>query len=112
MPVVALLAATGTTTMLDQVVHRYATITTRQPQNRYRLMERSLLISAPMFKGTSMPRSARTTVEKNVHWPHPVREEAWKAKELAVWCPMSSNTIAATPMTIRQKEYSTNWTFT
>src|SRR6516165_3717056 len=53
-------------------------------------MERSLLISAPMFMGTSMPSRARTTVEKNVHWPHPFREEAWRAKELAAGCPLAS----------------------
>src|SRR5262249_23352552 len=98
--------------MLDQVAHRYATITTRQPQNRYRFMDFSLLISTPMFKGTSMPRSARMTVEKNVHCPHPLREEAWRAKELATWCPSASQTKPETPIRIRQMEYSTNWTFT
>src|SRR6516164_10222919 len=98
--------------MLAQVVHRRATITTRQPQNRYRLMERSLLISAPMFMGTSMPSRARTTVEKNVHWPHPFREEAWRAKELAAGCPLASQTNPEIPIMMRQKEYSTNCTFT
>src|SRR6266702_118453 len=98
--------------MLDQVAHRYATITTRQPQNKYFLMDRSLLISTPMFIGTSMPRRARTTVEKNVHWPHPDKEEAWKAKELAAWCPLASQTKPEMPIRIRQKEYNPNCTFT
>src|SRR5262249_38697955 len=72
----------------------------------------SLLISTPMFNGTSMPSSARTTVEKNVHWPHPVRDEPWMANELAVWCPPASQTKPAIPIMMRQKEYSRNWTFT
>ena len=72
----------------------------------------SLLISTPMFNGTSMPRRARITVEKNVHWPHPVREEPWIANELAAWCPPASHTKPEMPIMMRQNEYSTNWTFT
>src|SRR5260370_36906163 len=98
--------------MFDRVAHKYAMITTRQPQNKYRLMEFSLLISTPMFNGTSMPRSARITVEKNVHCPHPVRDEPWSANELKPWCPPASPTNHSIPLMLTLHEYIRHWTFT
>ncbi len=45
--------------MVESVASRYATITMIEPQNRYVLIEPSLLTSTPMFSGTSMPSNAR-----------------------------------------------------
>src|SRR6266550_4157520 len=72
----------GTTTIVDHVVARYATMTINEPQNRYFLMELSFLTSAPMFRGTSIPRSARKAKAKTVTFEyfkgfHPVEKSFW-----------------------------------
>src|SRR5207253_9852226 len=92
-PVVGLLPLRGTTTMLPHVVHRYATITTIEPQKRYRVIDRSLLTSTPMFKGTSIPRSASTTTPKNSQFlpaPNACSFQCSRAKELAAGWPLAS----------------------
>src|SRR5438128_11844368 len=68
-PVVELLSFSGIVTMLPNVAHRYATIVTREPQNRYFLIAFRWTISTPMFSGTSIPSRARITKTKNVQVP-------------------------------------------
>src|SRR5438034_1278716 len=65
-PVVELLPLSGTVTMFPNVAHRYATITTSEPQNRYFLIARTWTISTPRLSGTSIPSRARMTRPKNV----------------------------------------------
>src|SRR5438093_11652080 len=67
-PVVELLSLRGTVTMFPNVAHRYETITTAEPQNRYFLIARRCTISTPIFSGTSIPSSARITRPKNVQF--------------------------------------------
>src|SRR6188508_31866 len=44
------------------------TITASEPHKRYRVIERSSLISTPMLRGTSTPRSASTTSPKKLQF--------------------------------------------
>src|SRR4029077_12588378 len=56
----------GTVTITAHVASRYATITANEPHTRERVIDRSSLISTPMLRGTSTPRSASTTNPKKL----------------------------------------------
>ena len=64
----------------------------------------SLLISTPMFNGTSIPSSARTTVEKNVHVPKLCHAEPAMWNEFAAGWPFAIQTKPEIPMRTRQIE--------
>ena len=53
-------------------------MTTIEPQKRYFLIAFMCTISTPMFRGTSIPSSARITKPNHVHWPE------WMLQLLAV----------------------------
>src|SRR5207248_5514928 len=63
------LFAAGRASIVPNVVHRYANMTTAEPQKRYFLIDRMFTISTPRLSGTSMPSSARMTKPNHVHWP-------------------------------------------
>src|SRR2546428_9839148 len=94
-PVVELLAFTGIVTMLPNVAHRYATIVTREPQNRYFLIAFRWTISTPMFSGTSIPSRARMTRPKNVQLLPCGTQLCTPENEFAdLWPPISQRTPA------------------
>src|SRR5437016_11266500 len=59
----------GSASIVPNVVHRYANMTTIEPQNRYFVIDFMCTISTPMFSGTSIPRSARITKPNHVQLP-------------------------------------------
>ena len=99
MPVVELLSAIGTVTMFPKVAQRYAAMTTSDPQKRYRLIDRRWTISTPMFRGTSMPSSARITRPKNVQLDESGIQFEAPENELAESFPPTSQSTPARPMT-------------
>src|SRR5712691_7284262 len=98
-PVVELFFPSATVTMFPKVAQRYATITTSDPQNRYRLIDRRSTISTPMFSGTSIPSSARITSPKNVQLAESGTQFEKPENEVAESFPPTSQRTPARPIT-------------
>jgi hypothetical protein len=94
------LFAAGRESIVPSVAHRYANITTAEPQKRYFLIAFMWTISTPMLSGTSIPSRARMTKPNQVHCPEWMLQfDAFPHPPVAEWPSPISQRIPASPIT-------------